>query len=812
MGKSSRSRTPAFLISMLLLAAAGLPLLSPNFLLNFAEAAPDTLAPSVRIVSPATGGTVTIGSLTVTGTAADNAGGSGLKNVWLRVDSGKYYAVTPSAPGDWSGWARSVTITTPGTHTLTAKASDKAGNSKWHAVTITVISSPPPDTNPPTVFASPAGGSFQGPVDVTLIASDDTDASPTVYYTVDGSDPTTSSTAYSSSLELNTSTVLKFIAGDEAGNISPIKTETYAIKADATPPSVSITYPSDGSTIAGNSAQASLIVTGTSSDDSSGVKEVRVKIDGENRQIATPYAASDWSTWSHQTFITTPGTHTLTAEAVDYAGNTKQQTISIIVELETPVSDDIPVALRTVNVDSIESMMNAISSALPGDHIVLKNGAYDTTGWLASRSANNALVLGVDGTATDPVVITAETVGGVEMTGPAGFRFYDVSHIVIRGFVFSHSQDSSPYTDDMAIQCDRCDYVRFTRNSFALTTTTNISSDWLGITSDLSEHNRIDHNIFKNKGTEGVFLFIFGDNGDMAKYSTVDHNHFYNQYYSGGNGGECMRIGNSERGLKNAYTTVEYNLFEKCSGDVEAVTVKSSSNTFRANTFRDNVGSLTFRHGNNNVADGNFFLDGKGGIRSYGHDHKIINNYFHGLSGTGSLISLVIGSGTVEEDLNYSNSMHSRSKNVLVAFNTFYNNQNTYMRIGENFRTLHPQDITVAHNLLVGNSGTFVNYDEGDPIVWAKNILYGSAYKGNMPAVGYSIIDPMLVQGTDSLYRPSPASPAIDQASASSYPTVTADMDGQERSGSKDTGADEHSNGAVINNVLNASDVGPEAP
>jgi poly(beta-D-mannuronate) lyase len=811
MRKSSRTKIPAFLISSLFLAAAGLPLLSPN-LLNYAEAAPDSLAPTVRIASPATGDTFAVGSLTVTGTAADNTGGSGLKNVWLRVDGGKYFAVTPSAPGDWSGWVRTVTITSPGTHTLTAKATDKAGNSKWHIVTITVISSPPPDTSPPTVFASPVGGSFQGPVDVTLTASDDIDASPTVYYTVDGSDPTTSSTTYSSSLQFVTNTVLKFIAEDETGNVSPVKTETYTINVDSTPPSVSITYPSDGSTVAGNSVQALLIVSGTSSDGSSGVVEVRVRLDGENYQIAIPYAAGDWSTWSYQTFITTPGTHTLTAEAVDFAGNTEQITISIIVELETPVPDDIPAALRTVSVDSIESMMNAISSALPGDHIVLKNGVYDTAEWLASHSVNNVLVRWVDGTATDPVVITAETVGGVEMTGPAGFRFYDVSYIIIRGFVFSHSQDNSPFTDDMAIQCDRCDYVRFTRNSFALTTSTNISSDWLGITSDLSEHNRIDHNIFKNKGTEGVFLFIFGDNGDMAKYSTVDQNHFYNQYYSGGNGGECMRIGNSERGLKNAYTTVEYNLFEKCSGDIEAVTIKSSSNTFRANTFRDNVGSLTFRHGNNNVADGNFFLDGKGGIRSYGHDHKIINNYFQGLSGTGSLISLVIGSGTVEEDLNYSNSMHSRSKNVLVAFNTFYNNQNTYMRIGENFRTLHPQNITVAHNLLVGNSGTLVNYDEGESIVWTKNILYGSAYKGNMPAEGYSIIDPMLVQGTDNLYRLSPASPAIDQASASSYPAVTTDMDGQERSGSKDTGADEHSNSAVVNNVLTTSDVGPEAP
>ncbi|HLG36661.1 MAG TPA: Ig-like domain-containing protein, partial [Nitrososphaera sp.] len=162
MRRSSRTKIPAFLISSLFLAAAGLPLLSPNLLLNYAEAAPDNIAPAISIITPASGDTVTVGSLTVTGTAADNTGGSGVKNVWLRVDSGKYYAVTPNAVGDWSSWARTVTITNPGTHTLTAKATDKAGNSKWHIVTITVISSPPPDTNPPTVFASPVGGSFQG--------------------------------------------------------------------------------------------------------------------------------------------------------------------------------------------------------------------------------------------------------------------------------------------------------------------------------------------------------------------------------------------------------------------------------------------------------------------------------------------------------------------------------------------------------------------------------------------------------------------------------------------------------------------------
>jgi poly(beta-D-mannuronate) lyase len=474
-------------------------------------------------------------------------------------------------------------------------------------------------------------------------------------------------------------------------------------------------------------------------------------------------------------------------------------------------SDGVPAAIRTLNVNSIDQLMTAIGAAKPGDHIIMTNGNYDDTSWLTSHSTKNLLIKGIKGTASAPIVIQAQSIGGVEIRGAGGFRLYDVANIIIQGFKFTHSQDNSRYSDDAAIQCHMCDFVRFTRNQFELTTSLGSSAEWLSITSEVSDHNRIDHNVFKNKSTKGVFILIFGGNGDMAKYNRIDHNYFYNQYYSAGNGGECLRIGNSERGLKNAYTTVEYNLFEKCNGDMEAVTVKSSSNTFKANTFRGNQGSLTFRHGNNNVADGNFFLDGKNGIRSYGHDHKIINNYFGSLSGTGSLAPLVIGSGSIEEDLNYSNSQHSRSKNVLVAFNTFYNNQNTYLRLGENFRTLPPQYITVDHNILVGSSGRLVNFDRGEYITWTKNILYGSASKGNMPTSGYTIVDPKLTLKATGIYGLTSTSPAIDRASSTSYPSVSIDMDGQTRSGMKDTGADEYSTQPVVMHPLVSSDVGPNS-
>jgi poly(beta-D-mannuronate) lyase len=189
----------------------------------------------------------------------------------------------------------------------------------------------------------------------------------------------------------------------------------------------------------------------------------------------------------------------------------------------------------------------------------------------------------------------------------------------------------------------------------------------------------------------------------------------------------------------------------------------------------------------------------------------ITNNYFGSLTGSGSLTPLVIGSGTVDVDLARSNSEHSRSRNVLIAFNTFYNNQGTYLRVGEDFRPLNPVNITVAHNILVGNAGTLINFDEGENITWTKNILFGSADRGNTPAAGYVSVNPQLIARSDGTFGIGSTSPAIDQASASAYPFLKQDMDGQDRSGLKDSGSDEFSGSAVRIKPLRISDVGPNA-
>lgn len=83
------------------------------------------------------------------------------------------------------------------------------------------------DTAPPgATSANPAGGVYNEPANVTLTATEPA----TIYYTTDGSEPTTASNVYSDPVHLTDDTLLRFFAVDLAGNEEPTKKqETYTI-------------------------------------------------------------------------------------------------------------------------------------------------------------------------------------------------------------------------------------------------------------------------------------------------------------------------------------------------------------------------------------------------------------------------------------------------------------------------------------------------------------------------------------------------------------------------------------------------------
>jgi hypothetical protein len=131
------------------------------------------------------------------------------------------------------------------------------GWNTYTSVDLTMTLKSSGDSNPPTVTATPAGGSYNTPQLVTLAA----DEPATIYYTLDGSQPDTSSSVYAGSpLDVSSDTTLKFFGVDTAGNLGLVQTETYTF--DTTPPTVTAS-PAGGSYTSVQSVELSSSESGT---------------------------------------------------------------------------------------------------------------------------------------------------------------------------------------------------------------------------------------------------------------------------------------------------------------------------------------------------------------------------------------------------------------------------------------------------------------------------------------------------------------------------------------------------------------------
>ena len=60
------------------------------------------------MTSPTPNSSVPLGTVIIQGTASDNTGGSGIRDVYTRLDTGSYLIATPQSPGNWSSWSRSI--------------------------------------------------------------------------------------------------------------------------------------------------------------------------------------------------------------------------------------------------------------------------------------------------------------------------------------------------------------------------------------------------------------------------------------------------------------------------------------------------------------------------------------------------------------------------------------------------------------------------------------------------------------------------------------------------------------------------------
>ncbi|WP_224240075.1 extracellular catalytic domain type 1 short-chain-length polyhydroxyalkanoate depolymerase [Hyalangium gracile] len=192
------------------------------------------------------------------------------------------------------------------------------------------------DSAAPSVsLSAPANGaSVSGTVQVTANASDNVGVSKVEFFidnTLVGTD-TASPYAYTwnSAAATNGTHVLLAKAHDAAGNTASSASVSVTVTggiSDTTPPTVSLTFPTAGSTVAG-----AVDITATASDDT-GVTKVEFLVDGAvvgqgvSARQAGPYAFT-WNTTAYAT-----GSHSLQARASDAAGNTAlSATVSVTVD------------------------------------------------------------------------------------------------------------------------------------------------------------------------------------------------------------------------------------------------------------------------------------------------------------------------------------------------------------------------------------------------------------------------------------------------------------------------------------------------
>lgn len=480
-------------------------------------------------------------------------------------------------------------------------------------------------------------------------------------------------------------------------------------------------------------------------------------------------------------------------------------------------------------VTSGSSLTTQVNAAAAGAIFIIPNGTYNNFSSTFTANAN----------AANPITIKAETVGGVTLTGDSKFVFNQASHIVLEGFVFNCTSNNT------LVKLNGSNNIRVTRNVFDQVSTSSVKMLYIGgIYNDytfqfLSHDNRIDHNIFQNKTTAGNYLTIDGtSNADgsislQSQNDKIDYNYFKNMGPREANEKEAVRIGWSQMSMSSGYTILEHNLFEDCDGDPEVVSVKSCDNIIRHNTFTKSYGTLSLRHGNRSRVEGNYFFGGNkangtfgtstlytGGIRIYGKDHLIINNYFEGLKGTQWDAPITLTQGDAIDGSSTNLTKHFRAENVTIAYNTLVNNKYG-IEIGfdnnNNYNTAL-KNIKFANNIITGSENNLINYIEnqtqGSEITWFNNVMNptGTASltsnASTFTTAQAQIINPNLtLDGT--IWKATSTTPLL--ANGISTLTVSDDIQGQTRPATSNPGADHFSTDTVIYGPLSPSDVGPNA-
>ena len=393
------------------------------------------------------------------------------------------------------------------------------------------------------------------------------------------------------------------------------------------------------------------------------------------------------------------------------------------------VSTAHPALARDMLVADQAQYKAAVKKAQPGDTIILADGEW----------RDFQIVFTGNGSAAKPITLTAQTKGKVTITGQSNLRIGG-QHLLVSGLVFKNG--ASPTNEVISFRRDSKTLATDTRVTEVVIdgyskTDRRVEDIWVAL---YGTGNRIDHSHFEGKTNSGVTLAVIRRAGDpLDNRHRIDHNYFGPRPPLGSNGGETIRIGTSEESLSASNTTIERNIFDRTSGEVEIVSIKSGGNIIRENLVLEAQGAFVLRHGNGNLVERNIFF-GKGvpdtgGVRVINRDQIVRDNYFEGLAGTSFKSAISMMNGVPNSVIN----RYHQVANARIEGNSIIDSARITLAAGADAeRSAAPVDSKFERNLIVGAQGQ-------DPFR-AEGEIGGIAMAGNVEA---KVAKPLLGAGVE---------------------------------------------------------------
>ncbi len=265
-----------------------------------------------------------------------------------------------------------------------------------------------------------------------------------------------------------------------------------------------------------------------------------------------------------------------------------------------------------------EEIRKTAAALLPGDSLVVRDGTYRDVHFQITAK----------GSPGKKITIEAENPGKVTLTGAVKVVL-DGEHTVLRGFYITDGSGLYHEKDGKYVRrlpggnlwtvlslggnhnlISECAVNEFDKHTLIPCTSVAFTG----------RHNRVDRCAFMGnwQGCNTVLVDIIED-----IESEISNCYFSRPRIRSGSA-SVIRIGTGHGWSVDVGFKVTGNLFERCEGEGEVISDKTSRNVHIGNTYRTN-GRLSMRQGGRTTVMGNYFIGS--GVSGNGFDCVIANNY-----------------------------------------------------------------------------------------------------------------------------------------------------------------------------------------